>query len=181
MHSTSTQATARRTAALLLALLHTTGVCGAAEQLTPADSAPVAPVCALAIADDAKVTELADYRGQVVYVDFWASWCGPCRQSFPFMNHLHSELGAQGLAVVALNLDEEPSDAAGFLAKHAASFKIANGANQACAQAFQVEAMPSSYLIDRAGKVRYIHHGFRAGDAEQLRALAATLLAEPAP
>lgn len=180
MHSGSTQATARAARALLLMLL-VAAECGAAEQLTPSASAPVAPACALAIADEAKVSELADYRGQVVYVDFWASWCGPCRQSFPFMNQLQSELGAQGLAVVALNLDEEASDAASFLAKHAASFKIAGGANQACAQAFQVEAMPSSYLIDRAGKVRYIHHGFRAGDAEQLRALATTLLAEPAP
>ncbi len=163
---------------LLVALLVSFGS-GAAEQLAAADNAPAAPACKLAVTNAPTATELAQYHGQVVYVDFWASWCGPCRQSFPFMNQLQSDFGDQGLTVVALNLDEEASDAQAFLASHPASFKIATGANQACASSFHVEAMPSSYLIDRAGKVRYIHHGFRAGDAELLHGLAASLLAEP--
>lgn len=170
----------RRLAALALTALLASASCTAAEQLAAAQDAPAAPACKLSLDQDATPGELAQYRGQVVYVDFWASWCGPCRQSFPFMNQLHSELGDKGLTVLAINLDEEAADAQSFLANHAASFKVVGGANQDCAAAFNVEAMPSSYLIDRAGKLRYVHHGFRAGDAEVLRTLAASLLAEPA-
>ena len=80
------------------------------------------------------------------------------------MNQLQADFANQGLTVLALNLDEEASAAQSFLLEHPARFKIADGTNQACATSFHVEAMPSSYLIDRAGKVRYIHHGFRDGD-----------------
>ncbi|MCC6710459.1 MAG: TlpA family protein disulfide reductase [Gammaproteobacteria bacterium] len=170
----------QRLAVLALAALLASASGQAAEQLAAAQDAPAAPACKLSLDKDAAPAELAQYRGQVVYVDFWASWCGPCRQSFPFMNQMQSDFGDKGLTVVAVNLGEEASDAQSFLANPAASFKIAGGANQECAAAFHVEAMPSSYLIDRAGKVRYIHHGFRTGDAELLRTLTATLLAEPA-
>ncbi len=179
MHSRSDQLRARLASSLALAALLAVSACGASEQLSATDNAPAAPACKLSLTDEPTVTALAQYRGQVVYVDFWASWCGPCRQSFPFMNQLQTEFGKQGLTVLAVNLDEEGSDAQSFLASHPAQFKVAGGANQECAAAFQVEAMPSSYLVDRAGKVRYIHHGFRAGDAELLHGLAATLLAEP--
>ena len=80
------------------------------------------------------------------------------------MNQLQADFANQGLTVLALNLDEEASAAQSFLLEHPARFKIADGTNQACATSFHVEAMPSSYLIVRAGKVRYIHHGFRDGD-----------------
>ena len=164
----------------LMSMLLVSGV-DAADTLTPADGAPVAPSCALQVENGQAPVDFTPYRGRVVYVDFWASWCGPCRQSFPFMNELQSALGDNGLTVLAINLDEEPADAQQFLASHAASFTVVAGTNQACATAFQVQAMPSSYLIDRAGRVRYIHHGFRAGDAELLRALTETLLAEQPP
>jgi thiol-disulfide isomerase/thioredoxin len=155
------------------------GLAAAAEQLLSPDQAPGAPSCALTVQGDAGPTGLDKFLGQVVYVDFWASWCGPCRMSFPFMNELQAEFAAQGLVVLAVNLDEEAADAQSFLDGHPASFKVATGTNQECATGFHVEAMPSSYLIDRAGRVRYIHHGFRAGDAQALHTLAATLIAEP--
>ena len=164
---------------LALTALMVSSLVTAADQLLPAAQAPVTPACTLTVQGEQAPTGLDKYRGQVVYVDFWASWCGPCRQSFPFMNKLHSELNVKGLTVLAINLDEEATDAQTFLASHGASFKVVVGANQECATAFHVEAMPSSYLIDRAGKVRYIHHGFRAGDVELLRGLAASLVAEP--
>ena len=123
---------------------------------------------------------LPELKGKFVLVDFWASGCGPCPKSFPLMNQLQSPRGGKGLAVLAINLDEEASDAQSFLASHPADFKVACGANQDCAAAFQVEAMPSSYLIDREGRARYIHHRFRAGDAELLQGLATSLVAEPA-
>ena len=171
---------ARHSLAMALAAFMFGTVASAAEQLTAATGAPPAPACKLAIEKEPSAADLAHFRGQVVYVDFCASWCGPCRQSFPFMNQLQSTLGGKGLAVLAINLDEEASDAQSFLASHPADFKVAGGANQDCAAAFQVEAMPSSYLIDREGRVRYIHHGFRAGDAELLQGLATSLVAEPA-
>ena len=180
MHSDANRRALRALCSVTLAALLTSTTCGAAEHLGAADAAPPAPACKLTFTSGTDTTELAQLRGQVVYVDFWASWCGPCRQSFPFMNQLQTDLGDKGLAVGAINLDEEQADAQSFLANHPASFKVAGGANQDCASAFQVEAMPSSYLIDRAGKVRYIHHGFRSGDAERLRGLATSLLAEPA-
>jgi len=180
MTSPSTSPHARPALAMALCALMFVDLAGAAEQLLPAAGALPAPACKLAIANEPDAANLAHYRGQVVYVDFWASWCGPCRQSFPFMNQLHSQLGDKGLAVLAINLDEEAEDAQRFLASHPAQFRVAGGANQACASAFQVEAMPSSYLVDRNGRVRYIHHGFRAGDGQRLQELAARLVAEPA-
>ena len=166
-------------AALALCALAFSG--HAEDQLGNAADAIAAPTCKLTLDDGQAPTELASLRGQVVYLDFWASWCGPCRQSFPFMNDLHAQLGDKGVRVVAVNLDEEQADARDFLVKHPASFKVAGGDNSACAQAFKVEAMPSTYLLDRSGRVRLVHHGFRAGDAEQLRAMLETLVAEPAP
>ena len=163
----------------VLAALMVPSLATAADQLLPAAQAPVTPACTLTVQGEQAPTGLDKFRGQVVYVDFWASWCGPCRQSFPFMNQLQAEFADQDLAVLAINLDEEASEAQTFLASHPASFKVVGGANQECASSFHVEAMPSTYLIDRAGKVRYIHHGFRAGDVELLRGLAASLVAEP--
>lgn len=165
---------------LLTALLSPFAVL-AADALATAEQAVAAPACPLAIDATGAPKALAELRGKVVYLDFWASWCGPCRQSFPFMNALETEMRDKGLAVVAVNLDEEAADAASFLTAHPAQFQVAGGDNAACASAFKVEAMPSSYLIDRAGRVRLVHHGFRAGDAEALRAQLETLLAEPAP
>lgn len=173
------KAPARRALSFVFSALLLPGLASAAEQLQDAAQAPAAPSCALSVEGDSGPTELDKFLGRVIYVDFWASWCGPCRQSFPFMNQLQTEFGEQGLTVLAINLDEEAADAQSFLAGHPASFKVAGGANQECASSFHVEAMPSSYLIDRAGKVRYIHHGFRAGDAELLRGLTASLMAEP--
>jgi thioredoxin-like negative regulator of GroEL len=82
--------------------------------------------------------------------------------------------------VVGVNVDEEDGAAEAFLASHPAGFAVAMDASKSCAQAFGVEAMPSSYLVDGQGVVRYVHHGFRPGEAEQVRALVEKLLADPA-
>lgn len=179
MHSRSRNSALRRARQVGWTLLCAAFAAHGADELAPAAGAPTAPSCSLEVAGDQSPVDFSQYRGQVLYVDFWASWCGPCRQSFPFMNELQSTLGDKGLTVLAVNLDEEPNDAQQFLSTHPASFKVIGGANQPCATAFAVQAMPSSYLVDRAGRVRYVHHGFRAGDAELLHALAETLLAEP--
>jgi thiol-disulfide isomerase/thioredoxin len=128
-------------------------------------------------ASDGQV-DLKALRGKVVYVDFWASWCGPCAKSFPFMNQLHRNLKERGLEVVAVNVDEQLADAEEFLIKQPAEFRIALDSQQACAKTFDVQAMPSTYLVDRKGVIRYVHMGFRATDADNLRSQVEQLLSE---
>ena len=128
-------------------------------------------------ASDAQV-DLKDLRGKVVYVDFWASWCGPCAKSFPFMNQLHRNLKERGLEVVAVNVDEQIADAEDFLSKQPAEFRIALDSQQACAKTFDVQAMPSTYLVDRKGVIRHVHMGFRATDTDNLQSQVDQLLSE---
>jgi len=113
-------------------------------------------------------------------VDFWASWCVACLASFPFMEQMQRDLGARGLQVVALNLDQKPADAQRFLAAHRVSFPIAMGSNEACAKQFGVGAMPSTFIVDRNRRIRAVHAGFRSGEARAIRGLVEQLLAEPA-
>jgi thiol-disulfide isomerase/thioredoxin len=137
-----------------------------------------APNCALTVISDGQKYDLNQFQGKVLYIDFWASWCVPCAKSFPFFNQLHADLAGQGLHILAANLDENSSDAQDFLAKTPVNFMVAADSNKQCANEFAVTAMPSSYLIDRKGIVRHIHLGFRPGEAEELRSLLITLLAE---
>ncbi|GAA5187462.1 TlpA disulfide reductase family protein [Ferrimonas gelatinilytica] len=106
---------------------------------------------------------------QWVYLDFWASWCGPCRYSFPFMNTLQAELGPQGLAIIAVNVDVEPADALPFLEKYPAQFPIHYDPDGKIAEAYAVPGMPTSYLIHQ-GQIIERHIGFRASQAEELKA-----------
>ncbi|WP_232056679.1 MULTISPECIES: TlpA family protein disulfide reductase [Methylomonas] len=135
------------------------------------------PNCALAAFDTRSSLPLERYRGKVLFVDFWASWCGPCVKSFPYFNQLQREFG-DDLAVVAVNLDENAADAEQFLQQVPAQFQIAYDAEQQCARQFDVKAMPSSYLIDRQGKVRYVRLGYRSGENEEIGGLLKTLIAE---
>lgn len=136
------------------------------------------PECLLKVQGQAQPFEFKKFLGKVVYVDFWASWCGPCAKSFPFMNQLQSHADEQGLSIVAVNVDESVSDAEGFLANQPAMFPIVMDANQQCAKAFGVQAMPSTYLIDRKGIVRYVHLGFRESESNTLKQQVEQLLQE---
>ncbi len=119
---------------------------------------------------------LAGLKGKVVYVDFWASWCGPCKQSFPFMNDLQAKYRAQGLEIVAINLDVKREDADKFLAEVPAQFNVAFDAKGESAKRFEVKGMPSSYLIGRDGKVFSAHKGFKDEDRKELEARIAQAL-----
>lgn len=137
------------------------------------------PACSIAsLGNSDAVIELSQLRGQVVYVDFWASWCGPCAKSFPFMNTLHASFKDHGLKIIAVNVDEQVADAEAFLRQQPAEFSIALDAEQMCAKSFDVQAMPSTYLVDRKGKVRYVHMGFRSSEAENLESQVKRLLSE---
>ncbi len=122
----------------------------------------------------------ARYRGKVVYLDFWASWCPPCLQSFPWMQALADRHASQPFAVVAVNLDRNRDAAARFLSKAAPRFDVAYDPKSELARSFKVAAMPSSFLLDREGKVVHRHEGFRVADQADLEARVASLLGKGA-
>nr|WP_295773823.1 redoxin domain-containing protein [Rhodoferax sp.] len=109
--------------------------------------------------------KLGDYKGQTVYLDFWASWCGPCKQSFPWMNTLQARYAAHGLRVVAVNVDKKMEDANAFLRGNLASFDVAFDAAGHTPKSYAILSMPTSVLIGPDGKVLQVHRGFL--DAER--------------
>lgn len=134
------------------------------------------PDCVLSALSNGQDGKLSQYQGKVLYVDFWASWCGPCAKSFPFMNQLNQELGGKGLQIVGVNLDENLDDAKTFLAQYPAEFTVNADISKQCAKDFAVKAMPSTYLIDKQGKVQHIHLGFKPGEADELKKKVEALL-----
>ena len=120
--------------------------------------------------------KLSEHRGEVVYLDFWASWCAPCRKSFPWMNELQAKFSSQGVTVIAINLDAKRADALTFLKRNPAEFTVAFDATGGSAQDWQVRGMPSSYIIDRDGNIAYAHIGFRAKDKHIIEAKIAELI-----
>jgi thiol-disulfide isomerase/thioredoxin len=104
---------------------------------------------------------VADYEGQVVLLDFWASWCVPCRHSFPWMQEMQHRYGDDGLVIVAVNLDNQRTDAQRFLGRYPVDFKVIFDARQKLARRYEVEAMPSSFLFGRDGKILERHMGYK--------------------
>ena len=104
--------------------------------------------------------KLSALKGQVVYIDFWASWCKPCRKSFPWMNQMQQKYAGQGLQIIAVNLDAEESLAKAFLDKVPAQIPIIYDPAGKIARDYKLLGMPSSYLIDKKGKIRFAHKGF---------------------
>lgn len=123
---------------------------------------------------------LAAMKGKLVYVDFWASWCGPCRKSFPWLNEMQAKYGARGLQVIGVNLDKKRSEADKFLAEVPASFTIAFDAKGDTGWAYGLMGMPSSYLVGPDGKVLQTHTGFRDEQRQQLEAAIVAALPKPA-
>jgi len=109
---------------------------------------------------DAQQFDPTLYKGQVIYLDFWASWCVPCRLSFPWMNELQAEYGGKGLTIVAVNVDHDAAAAQQFLEQVPASFKIVYDPSGRIAQKYPLKGMPTSFLIGRDGTVRFEHDGF---------------------
>jgi len=105
--------------------------------------------------------DLSNYQGKVVVLDFWASWCVPCRRSFPWLNSMQEKFSDDGLVVIGVNVDAEPADAQNFLQEVPARFQLVSDHAGDLARRYEVIAMPSSYVFDREGKLITKHLGFK--------------------
>lgn len=139
---------------------------GAAAALESGERAP--SFSAPALVGSGKVS-LADHLGRVVYLDFWASWCPPCLEAMPKLEELREEFSRQDFEVVAVNVDRDPRRAARLLEKYGVGYASASDPEGRLPERFGIATMPTSFLIDRRGVVRYVHEGFRRGDIPQLR------------
>ena len=146
----------------------------ALEVQEPAPQPPVATA-------DGKPFDWATLRGKVVLVDFWASWCGPCRQAFPAYDAMGRRHADAGFVVLGVNVDEERADAERFLKAVPATFTVVFDAGGQAPKAYGVKAMPSSYLVGRDGRVRAVHVGFKPSDSEKIEAAVLAALKEEAP
>lgn len=120
--------------------------------------------------------DLSQFEGKVVYLDFWASWCDPCRDSFPWMTELKNRYAEQGLEIVAVNLDKERALADRFLQGMNVNFIVAFDVAGDTAARYELRGMPGSYLIGRDGNIHASHLGFRDKDKQKLEAAIARLL-----
>jgi thiol-disulfide isomerase/thioredoxin len=109
----------------------------------------------------------ASFKDKVVMLDFWASWCDPCKESFPTMEDLHRRYGPKGLLVIAVNVDENRADMEEFLKKHPATFSLVRDGSQKLVEKAGISTMPGSFLIDRQGKIRFIHAGYKGTETKK--------------
>jgi len=118
---------------------------------------------------------LAQLKGKVVMLNFWASWCGPCRQEMPLLDQMHKRYSGLGFTLVGVNVDANSKDAEEWLSKTPVSFPVLFDRESKVSAMYAVKAMPSTVFIDRKGNVRYLHKGYKAGDEgaylNQIRAL----------
>jgi len=119
---------------------------------------------------------LADHRGSVVVVDFWASWCEPCREAMPAIERIYQRYRSSGLVVIGVSVDSGADDARSFYRERGVSFPSLVDADRSIAGRYRPPTMPSTFVIDRRGVVRHVHSGFRAGDARTLEAQIRELL-----
>jgi thiol-disulfide isomerase/thioredoxin len=158
-------------AAVFVCLLSTTTAVAAVRE----GEAP--PPIGLSDTNGAPV-DLQSLKGKVVLVDFWASWCGPCREEMPVLESLHEKYAEDGLVIVGVNIDRNPKKMRNFLKGSPVSFRIVSDRRLEVAGRYEPAAMPSSYFIDKQGKVRHVHEGFRKEDASQIESRLKALLVE---
>jgi peroxiredoxin len=158
----------------LYRLLLTFLLASAAVAHAQANEEPAAPDFALRTVDNQNL-RLSEFRGDVVLLNFWASWCGECRQSMPALEDLYSKYRRAGLVLLSINMDDDMGRAATMARALKVSFPVLVDTRKDVSKLYKVEAMPLTILIDREGVVRYSHNGYQLGDEqqflEQLRAL----------
>ncbi len=142
-----------------------------------AQPAAVAPDFTLPARDGSKV-RLADLKGQVVMINFWATWCGPCRQEMPLLAQLQDKYEPLGFTLLGVNVEPDSAAAVAWLRSVPVQFPVLFDTQNTVATGFGVEGMPSSVFIDRAGKVRYVHQGYKPGDEAKYADMIRSLLKE---
>ena len=147
----------RRAAAMLL--LAATAVLASAAPLAPTAPAPDFTLRTL----DGQKLRLGEQRGRVVLVNFWATWCGPCRQEMPHLNKLYEKYKSSGFVLLGVNVDDDTAQAAGVASKLGVTFPVLPDADKRVSRQYDLSAMPSTVLIDRDGRVRYLHRGYQSG------------------
>jgi len=153
----------------LLAALQASAALSAPAALKPGDPFP-------ALGRFGLEGTLPECKGKVVLVDFFASWCGPCKDSFPVMQEFHKQYADRGLVILAVNVDKKKEDMDGFLKKHPVDFCIVRDAANKLVSEVKIPTMPTSFLLDREGKVAAVHRGFKGEEtrkqyAEEIEAL----------
>jgi peroxiredoxin len=113
---------------------------------------------------DGKNTRLKEYRGQVVLINFWASWCGPCRQEMPLLERIDERYKGAGFTVLGVNVEGKAGPAKDVATKAGVSFPVLVDEGQKVSELYDLESMPSSVVVDRDGVVRYVHRGYKPGD-----------------
>ena len=139
-----------------------------AESVRPGQ---IAPDFSLPLLRENTPIALANFRGKLVYLDFWASWCPPCRVSMPELESLQEEFPADRFTVLAVNLDEDRSKALKFLERVPVSYQILVDSDGKIPARYQLPGMPTGYLLDASGVVLHVHKGYRPGDKELIRQL----------
>jgi cytochrome c biogenesis protein CcmG/thiol:disulfide interchange protein DsbE len=119
----------------------------------------------------------ASLRGKVVIVDFWATWCAPCKEELPVLQRLYAKYGKDGLVVVGVSVDKDVANVRDFVKEMKLTFPIAHDPDHIATKRFEPPKMPSSYVVDRNGAVRFVHEGFHARDAKELEDQVKQLLA----
>jgi peroxiredoxin len=137
------------------------GALAPAAATTPAANA-VAPDFTLRGSDGRNV-RLDELRGQVVLVNFWATWCGPCREEMPRLDTLYQKYHKSGFVLLGVNVDDDPHTALATAAKLGVSFPVLLDTDKKVSKLYDLNTMPSTIVIDRDGKVRYLHRGYRTG------------------
>ncbi len=122
--------------------------------------------------------KLSELTGNVVLINFWASWCGPCRQEMPFLNAIHNKYEALGFTVLGVNVEEEVANARSFIAERPVDFPILFDSNNKVSELYKVIAMPTTVVIDRNGKLRFLHQGYQSGDEVEYRKMVKILVRE---
>ena len=141
---------------ILLSVILTTAVA------TAAPLSGVAPDFRLQARDGTQVS-LAELKGQVVMINFWATWCGPCRQEMPHLEALYQRYSPLGFTLLGVNVEDDPKGAEAWLAETPVSFPVLFDSDNRVTKLYDVVAMPSTVLVDRSGNVRYLHHGYKPG------------------
>ncbi len=130
--------------------------------------------------DDSPI-EATGFRGQVLLVDFWASWCEPCKASMPYYKALHTRLADRGFEIVAINVDEDRALGQRFATELALPFPVVWDKGHTIAERYPIPTMPTALLVDREGVIRHVHPGFREGDEGPLEAQLEALLGGALP